>query len=162
MNNSREDFIWYVFCGRRTNATFGLFDSFTQRVVTMIFIIQSGHKFPHVATAQLSWHLQNCYLIESYLQLRTTRLFKCYVWRCVICYYVSENGCIVSRMHTQQCNPLQTAISLRHWPTKTLDIRESTTITKILDIVLSFQFLQHALVSVFTLSLTWITLQGWF
>ena len=28
-----------------------------------ILIIQSGYKFAHVTTAQLSWHVQNCDLI---------------------------------------------------------------------------------------------------
>ena len=34
-------------------------------LVIMILIIQSGHNFAHVTTAQLLWHVQNCDLIES-------------------------------------------------------------------------------------------------
>ena len=32
--------------------------------VNIIFIIQPGHKFAHAMTAQLSWHVQNCDLIQ--------------------------------------------------------------------------------------------------
>ena len=28
-------------------------------------MIQSGHNFAHVTTAELSWHVQNCDLIRS-------------------------------------------------------------------------------------------------
>ena len=35
----------------------------------MILMIQSGHKFAHVTTAQLSWHVQNCDLV-SYLFIK--------------------------------------------------------------------------------------------
>ena len=34
-------------------------------VVLMILMIQWGHKFAHVTTAQLSWHVQNYDLIGS-------------------------------------------------------------------------------------------------
>ena len=33
--------------------------------VIMILMIQSGHNFAHVMTAWLSWHVQNCDLIET-------------------------------------------------------------------------------------------------
>ena len=36
-------------------------------VIIMILRMQSGHKFAHVMTAQLSWHVQNCDLIGSLL-----------------------------------------------------------------------------------------------
>ena len=32
--------------------------------VIFLLTIQSGHKFAHVTTAQLSWHVQNCELIR--------------------------------------------------------------------------------------------------
>ena len=39
-----------------------------------MLMIQSGHKFAHVTTAQLSWHVQNWDLIES-LDFNTEHVF---------------------------------------------------------------------------------------
>ena len=46
--------------------------------VIMITLVQSGHKFAHVMTAQLSWHVQNYDLI-SIVQVRAMLIFQIWI-----------------------------------------------------------------------------------